>query len=466
MATDLRDRLHDLADRTPRTPPPADLWSRGVRRRRAGRVGTSVLVAALVLILGVGAWSWRAPRQDVTPVAPRGTPHLPDRFYSPSPWLHTFDGPPGDLVTVIPAEQKTMLHTRPGLVGVTAAEGTYGFLHLPADAALDSTGTSAFALAPDGGNLAFWLTGTPTGSPNTVIEGMTITGVGTYDTVTGRARTYSIPTVHGVSPSLLMWADNDTLSFAYSQIKGGDDSSDDSGTAHYAGRGVWEAVDARPTMVPGGERLPFLDNLSARAAGGSLLAPATRRDVWALVPAAHASPQTNFRVRPSTELLVPNSRLTRVVAVPTGSGTGTGPLAVAVLPRSGSGSGSDVSLRTVQQAGDTWFRPLAWVDAHHVAALRRVVVHPADGNDHVVGEIDLVDIRSGSFTRLVSEFGSGGSNGSDTWLATDLLGAPTAHATPPPDPWDRRAIAIGLIIAAALLGGIVLVERRSRGRRA
>ena len=51
---------------------------------------------------------------------------------------------------------------------------------------------------------------------------------------------------------------------------------------------------------------------------------------------------------------------------------------------------------------------ITWVDADHVAALRRVVVHPLDGNDHVAGEIDLVDIRSGAFTKLVSEFGSSG----------------------------------------------------------
>ncbi len=112
MATDLRDRLHDLADRTPRTPPPPDLWSRGVRRRRASQVGTSVLLAALVLILGVGAWSWRTSRQDVTPAAPRGAPHLPDRFFTPSPWLPSFDGPPGDLVTVVRGRAaRAILHT-------------------------------------------------------------------------------------------------------------------------------------------------------------------------------------------------------------------------------------------------------------------------------------------------------------------------------------------------------------------
>ena len=61
-----------------------------------------------------------------------------------------------------------------------------------------------------------------------------------YDTVTGRVRTYSVPTAHGIAPSLLLWADNDTLTFAFDQITGGDDSGEESGTARYGGRGVWE----------------------------------------------------------------------------------------------------------------------------------------------------------------------------------------------------------------------------------
>ena len=121
-------------DRTPRRPPPPDLWTRGVRRRRASQATTAALVAVLVLILGVGGWTWHAHGADPARGSPRRPAPAGPLLLPPSPWLRTFDGPPGALVTVLPAEQKTMLHTRQGLVGVTAVDGRYGFLRPAADA--------------------------------------------------------------------------------------------------------------------------------------------------------------------------------------------------------------------------------------------------------------------------------------------------------------------------------------------
>ncbi|MFZ2016848.1 MAG: hypothetical protein WAV00_23785 [Nocardioides sp.] len=66
MASDLRDRLSDLASHVPSGAPPTDLWARGLRRRRVTRAGSAVLVASLVLVLGVGAWSWQTARTSRT----------------------------------------------------------------------------------------------------------------------------------------------------------------------------------------------------------------------------------------------------------------------------------------------------------------------------------------------------------------------------------------------------------------
>ena len=71
MAADLRDRLTDLAGHTQPGAPSADLWTRGVRRRRAGRAGTALLLAVLVLLVGAGGWTWHAAR-PVQPAGPHG----------------------------------------------------------------------------------------------------------------------------------------------------------------------------------------------------------------------------------------------------------------------------------------------------------------------------------------------------------------------------------------------------------
>jgi len=463
MATDLRDRLGDLAAHAPPGSPPADLWRRGVRRRRLARAGAAGMVVALVALLGVGGWSWRLDHTRVEPVAPQGSPTLPNQFFTPSPWLGAFDGAPGPLITVIPAEQKAMLDSRQGLVGVTAVGNIYGFLDLPDDAVLDGNLTSAFALSPDGRRLAFWLSGPPRGSANTVLEGTTVTGLGTYDTVTGRVRTHHVPTVHGLSPSLLLWADDDTLSFAYNQIQGGDRSGEASGGSHYVGRGVWEAAAAAPQMLPGGQRPLFLDNSTTRGAGGSLVGPAPHGPNWWLMSADDGRDHVSFRTRPVSPLLVPNRSLTRVAAVLRGSHSNVGPLAVGALPSTDAPAAKEVRLRTVNPGLRGWFRPLAWVDDHRLAALGQIVVNGADGTPHVAGEIQLVNLRRGDTRILVERTPANGTEGWDAWLATDLLGAPSVNATPPPDPRDRRAVALGLLIASVLLG---LAGWRLRGRRA
>jgi RNA polymerase sigma-70 factor (sigma-E family) len=59
MASDLRERLADLASHTSPGSPPEDLWNRGVRRHRATWAGRVVVAEDLLqqsLVRAVGAW--------------------------------------------------------------------------------------------------------------------------------------------------------------------------------------------------------------------------------------------------------------------------------------------------------------------------------------------------------------------------------------------------------------------------
>ena len=187
---------------------------------------------------------------------PAGRATFPDHFYAPSPWLRTFSRPPGPLVAILPAEQKSLLHTHQGVVGITARGNDYGFLELP------ELGTRAVGIrdrsrrVAGGYRVAFWVTGPTTGRANTEMSGgVTVTGVGTYDTVTGQTRVHQVPSVHGLQPSLLTWTDDSTLVFGYGRIH--NDGSEGGSHATYAGTFVWNADAPEPAELPSDAVPPF-----------------------------------------------------------------------------------------------------------------------------------------------------------------------------------------------------------------
>jgi hypothetical protein len=149
MATDLHDRLSDLASITPLTSPPADLWSRGVRRRRVAAVARTSAALVLVLLVGLGGWVWHSSR-PIEPADTHGAPHLPDRFFTPSPCLPEFDAAPSPLVAVGVSTKKSLFRDHQQVDGVTASDGRYGFIALRGFVDGDSGAGMPAVLSPDG----------------------------------------------------------------------------------------------------------------------------------------------------------------------------------------------------------------------------------------------------------------------------------------------------------------------------
>ncbi len=458
MATDLHERLADLAGHTPPASPPTDLWDRGVRRRRVVAAGRVAVALVLVALVGLGGWTWKQSR----PVQPADTPgraQLPGRFFSNiSPWTTAFEGPPGPLVTVFPNEHKTLWHTTNGIVGVTAGSSTYGFLDLPDSAVTDLANSDVFmALSPDGRYLAFWLSGTPVGTPNTELEGVTITGVATYDTVTGRVRESRFSTQHGVDPLTLLWTDDSTLVLSYYQALGGDGSAQAS-AGHFGAAATWDPRDAQPTPITDSGLAEDLDSGFTRATSGSVILQSLHPRRWLTGDPADEGSITSFRTDRKADLLVLSPDHRRAIGVITG-GSDHGPLAITRVPRD---SGHTAALKPLT-LGNEWVRPLAWLDDDHVAVSRQMLVHDPVNGDYVGSRVDSVDIVTGTARTLVTGVGYHGTSDSDPWIANDLWRAPGVVAKPPPSPPNQRAWTIGLGIAGSLV--LLLVGSLVRGRR-
>lgn len=198
MSAELRERLGDLADQVPTTPPPPDLWDRG-RRYGRRRTLTQVAVASccLVLLAVSGNMAWRGlSKPDLAPTQSETSGHLPDRIFTPSPWLPgTNDaGPPGRLAVIHPskrlvAEGWTGSREYIGIVGVSATDGSSRFLDLPTST--DERAPSEYvqvALSPDGTKVGFArLDGVDA-------EGFPVlTGWGVYDAITGEVQELEDP---------------------------------------------------------------------------------------------------------------------------------------------------------------------------------------------------------------------------------------------------------------------------------
>jgi hypothetical protein len=454
MSSDLQDQLADLATLAPPATPPTDLWDRGVRRHRLDRAASAGVVVVTVLLVALGGWTWHGSR-TVAPADTHGSPHLPDRFYEPSPWLGAFAGPPGQLIATGVAEHKTLLQTRHAVFGVTASSGRYGFVELPSYAVTDSerVETNAPTLSPDGHSIAFWTAGTPSGAPNTKLVGVTVTGVGVYDTTTGQVRRTSIATVHGLEPSTLEWLDDGTLVIGISQASFADANPESCCSGHWQGLATWQ-VDgsAGVTMLP--QSLPsFIEASSTSAAHDLILFSGGHKTLHEIDPQP-AVEDRKITLADTTQYAVLSPNRGRIAYV-SGRGTRSARLLVARIP---AGNAGVIASHRVPSTRP-FERPVAWMDDRHVAVVSRIVIA------HQVNfRLDRVDVRSGEVRTLISpSTGDGADSPLGVSLATDLLTAPATDASPPPRPWNLRWV-FGLSISGLVC--LVLFVWGARGRRA
>jgi hypothetical protein len=457
MTTELHERLAGLASVTPATSPPPDLWPRGVRRRRVVAAGRTAVVAVLVLMVGLGGWAWHQTR-PVEPADTHGTPHLPDGVYTPSTWLPSFDGPPGALVAVGVAERKTLFHTRPAVYGVTASTGAYGFVSLPGDAVVQTPSGDADgpSLSPDGTRIAYWLTGTPQGTPNTKLVGVTVTGVGVYDTATGRTWTVRVPTPHGLEPSTLQWLDGDRLVLGIEQASFGDANEEACCAGRWQQLATWGVGERSVDLMP--RALPRFIEASGTSTRAGVVVFASGPLVHEINPVKSADRTVGIPRGTERAVLSPDRRH---LAYVTEYGGGSRPPVLQVgevMDRDG-GRAPLTGVRTVVDH-HRFVNVVAFVDANHVAVVARIAE-----SDGVSYELVSVDIRSGAVTSLVQRArGEHGADPGGLSLATGLLSAPRAAAAEPGRPWDLRWAAG--IIALCLVGCGLVTWGATRGRRA
>jgi hypothetical protein len=342
-------------------------------------------------------------------------------------------------------------------VGITARGNVYGFLDLPSSAIAQSGPSAGLAVSPDGSRVAFWVTGTTSGRPNTEMNlGVTVTGLGTYDTVTGQTDVQQIPSEHGLLPSLLMWTDASTLVFGYSRIH--NDGSDGGSHATYVGTYVWSADASAPTELPADALPPAPDSWSSGAARGMLLTAGEQRRWW-LVDPGDPEASRRFAAQGAARMPVLSPDLREIGGVEqTSQDEGYYWLLTASVPPRAS---QRAAVFHRVPAGKQWYAPVGWAGDGDLVALRRLTGVDRVSSGDVVAELDRVQGRTGAYTKLAEV--ESGANVADPYselLATSYLDAPVVRATPPERPWNERWLALLGGLGVAL--GVVLWRRRAR----
>lgn len=439
----LHDRLADLAEEAPTAEPMCGardaLWERGLRYRRVRRAGTLAVVGAAVLALVLlgGVTLHRA----APPVQPaRGSVGLPDRVWTPSPWLATTDRP-GQLVAIATTDRGGWNGSHTGLAGISATTQDYAFLDLPA--LVDEPGDGP-ALSPDGRHVAYWTSGGTTGTPYTG-DGTPIAGVAVYDVGSGHVVRHRIETAHGLRPQTLVWADAATLVFSGGQIMGGDDAPEPKQMSARAEHLASWPLGGRPSPIPGAGAGGGLESYGH---GRILVGTSSRRPErqHRLIDLQHPAASRFVRLPESSPSIIGASFYAfdasgRRVALVEGNAN---PGKVH--------AGRIGHVRLVPHSSQT-FAVLDWVGSGTLVTLRTGGVRRQQGTG-----VYAVSLATGASRRLVRN------SSSASWqFATDLLGAPSVHAQEPPRPLDPRVmtgLAIGTVLAA--IAGLVLWRRRAR----
>lgn len=220
MTTDLREELAALAETQPFSPDPT-AWDRGRRARRRTRVvrGAAVL-AALAIVVGVGAIAVRPDRDPVPPAGEVEGGAIPSRI----------DYLPGDFEDDYAIGRASVGLGGNGLVLIGAEDGRYH--HFPIDARV-------FALSPDGYRVAWWSGGDATPEGDRILIADLRTGeVTEFAHNGGRGASVTSITWHTDS-ARLRWNgrdDEDTRVSAWIDITGPSEDSDIQG--RFGARGI------------------------------------------------------------------------------------------------------------------------------------------------------------------------------------------------------------------------------------
>lgn len=238
MTSDLRERLHDLADDAPTGHlRGADLWRSGVRRHRL-RVAGAVAGAAAAVALVVGLVTVVPTAQGPDPAGQTGSLGVPRVVRPPDPWSEP-TRTPGPLAAISADLRRTTdgltgVRDRMTLVGVSAVDGVSRFLDLPGR--LATVDPAEVAVSADGTRVAM-----------TRQQGEDQIGWDVLDTVTGEVTELRLP---GDAPVRNGWgyeirftADGGHLVTNFS-LDGGRGDTDDSLVA-------WDLTTGEPVEVEG-----------------------------------------------------------------------------------------------------------------------------------------------------------------------------------------------------------------------
>ncbi|MFN8189587.1 MAG: hypothetical protein U0R78_03945 [Nocardioidaceae bacterium] len=442
MSTDLRERLERLATRAPEPGETADLWRRGRRRqlRRTAAGVAATLVLALVAGVGVAALWTRLP--DAAPTDEPTRLVLPDRFFTPSPWLPGTDdkGPIGPLVAVIRCERRSLWGSESALAGISATTGEYRFLDLPDEAWPNASRLREDvepALSPDGRRLAYWYLGHPSGDPLVEEQGdLSIVGVAVYDTVTGHVDRMPLKSEHGIAPWALVWGGSTLFVRAGLLTEGGVLNDSDGFGSNSEGVWSWRPGRGEPTFGAG--------SLSLDGPGSPEGYLADSRRGWVLIGPDGSRTVVAARAAISdTPLMSPSGGWAAGISDPTPNIDDSKPQPLTVV---------DVgSQKSWVVPGATALQVVGWRDEAHLVVLSRT-----RDNELLY---DSVDIRSGEARPLTQRsWGDGGSFD----VAAGLWSAPVVEAREPSWPWDRRWVSGGVGLALGIVAWLVMMLRRRR----
>lgn len=447
---DVVDRLERLAAQAPTGGvDPAQLWTRGRRRRR---VRTGVVGAALVVVALVGATAAPLLVQRAQQVEPAGVDDrmvLPDVVRQPGAWEPAFETIPTQLTAVGTGARGGLWSSRNAWWGVSGATGESRFLDLPG-AAVDVGGEPA--LSADGRRLAYWVTGEVGGRPISLgghgSEVPPVVGVAVLDLATGEREVWEVASEHGLHVNGLAWA-GDVLWWSAGPVR------EDASGAIVGTRGLhaWDLSTGarsdpgggRPWLAqvgdaPGGFVEQGLDRRVTRVVGGG--APTTLR-----IELPAGTPEAAGIIEPA--MSTDGARIASLLVPIVGHADGA-PRSVLV---------GDASTQTVALA------PVGDAAAQVILGWRSptdLVVGGFDdeeeGRPQRVTRVWSLDVTTGARAALLDFSGNTPRMAADAWTV-EVVPAPQAPFAP-----DPRVVGLGALVV--LVFGVSLWRdvRRRRGR--